>query len=734
MKLVSVLRSPPLHAESPLRKTSSPFKYDPLPGGPESPHIRLLELLPGDGAEPLRCNLHVVPLGREPGYEALSYCWGDPKSTHSIFCNDSPFPLAANLMSALEALRDADKPRLLWVDAVCINQGSIEERNRQVAIMCDIYRNATRTIAWLGPEADGSNDALAMVPDLFAVQYGAVNEVENKASTIAPSTRYKLPSEDVQSNPILHRLEQNKAARRAFLALLERPWFSRAWIVQEVAVASQVTLVCGSLEISLEDLAQAVAIFCSLDLHSRVGSSLGLELFGELFNTRRKCGPWVDSLLQLLMRHRWRKATDPRDMVYALAGLARSAKAEQQRQGGALQSSPPPVLVGEPDYGAATVDVFTRVACDFLTSHVGLDLLSAIHPSEPRLAGLPSWAPDWSGSRGSQRIYPFRWSPRDLFAMLEGRKLHDPPGIHDPTRPADEVSLLLQRSLAGSKRDVMLTNEYLRTFYACGDSQPDVHISNPPKTITLSGIVVDIIEEAGRPGDSKVVPLQTTLEWADIAGRAHAQALAESSEASESPAQDIPTPAYLLDPADDRPVRLAWASTIMGGRVFLASDADALAIVDSYLHRSRLKHERFRCQLRLDMEALRGLFSRTFLNSANENTAEVESDEVKETRSRLAQIDAELAALAAEGGAKMASSDMMVTASAHHRRFARARKGYFTLMPERGQVGDEIVVFKGGCMPILVRNRSEIIGECYVHGVMKGEVWREELCREFVIS
>ena len=120
--------------------------------------------------------------------------------------------------------------------------------------------------------------------------------------------------------------------------------------------------------------------------------------------------------------------------------------------------------------------------------------------------------------------------------------------------------------------------------------------------------------------------------------------------------------------------------------------------------------------------------------SSDENTAEVESDGAKEARRRLTQINAKLATLVADAGANMASSDKMVTVSSHHRRFARGRKGYFALIPERGQEGDKIVVFKGGLMPILVRNRSEIIGECYVHGVMKGEVWREELCQEFVIS
>jgi Heterokaryon incompatibility protein (HET) len=107
----------------------------------------------------------------QPRYEALSYTWGDAdvcefaqievEDTQAI---GEPCPrlgIRPNLASALRYLRYLDNTRVLWIDALCINQEDIEERNEQVKRMTNIYTLAHRVIAWLGEESNDSKHALS---------------------------------------------------------------------------------------------------------------------------------------------------------------------------------------------------------------------------------------------------------------------------------------------------------------------------------------------------------------------------------------------------------------------------------------------------------------------------------------------------------------------------------------------------------------------------------------------
>jgi hypothetical protein len=107
-----------------------------------------------------------------PRFTALSYVWGDPTRTHRL-----PLPVPSqrladpshngtaegiqvhmqityNLHTALTRLRRQRWAGSLWVDALCINQGDIQEKNVQVPLMSRIYRSAERVLVWLGPEED----------------------------------------------------------------------------------------------------------------------------------------------------------------------------------------------------------------------------------------------------------------------------------------------------------------------------------------------------------------------------------------------------------------------------------------------------------------------------------------------------------------------------------------------------------------------------------------------------
>ena len=138
-------------------KRASATKHHPiyslLPLRHNLRETRLISLKPGKWDDPICCHLDVVSLGEKPEFEALSYTWGEKQATNvrsRMRLNGQDFAIALNLETALRHLRSEANARVLWVDAICINQGDIEERNEQVSMMRDIYSSSQRVLIWLG--------------------------------------------------------------------------------------------------------------------------------------------------------------------------------------------------------------------------------------------------------------------------------------------------------------------------------------------------------------------------------------------------------------------------------------------------------------------------------------------------------------------------------------------------------------------------------------------------------
>ncbi|KAG9232364.1 heterokaryon incompatibility protein-domain-containing protein [Amylocarpus encephaloides] len=160
---------------------------------PDPGNIRLLRLKPDeDETAPIQCELFNYSLQKSNKgtllYEALSYVWGDPKETSTI---------------RLDGYRSIE--RIIWVDAVCIDQEKSQEKEHQIQLMAKIYGQATRVIVWLGEAADES--------DL------AVEEIR-----IAGSKK----STDSLNEPV----------HGAILALLGRVWFRRIWVGDQTLATS----------------------------------------------------------------------------------------------------------------------------------------------------------------------------------------------------------------------------------------------------------------------------------------------------------------------------------------------------------------------------------------------------------------------------------------------------------------------------------------------------------------
>ena len=166
--------------------------------------IRLLRLMPSeDDTANIQCELFEYALKESDKathlYEALSYVWGGLDKRQSIFIDNQYLAITLNLHAALLRLRDRDIPRIIWVDAICINQKNKQEKEHQIQSMAKIYGKASRVIVWLGETANNSDVALEAIRAA-----GKPTNTSNK-----------------------------EMIQRAILLLLQRPWFRRIWVRQQ---------------------------------------------------------------------------------------------------------------------------------------------------------------------------------------------------------------------------------------------------------------------------------------------------------------------------------------------------------------------------------------------------------------------------------------------------------------------------------------------------------------------
>lgn len=144
---------------SPDASSSRNFSHKPLSS---SENIRLLKIHAGDLNERVATTIYQIQLETAPPYEAISYTWGSESGMEEIACGSDSYRIRVtkNCESVLRRLRRPDEDRLVWIDAICIDQTNIEERNAQVAIMGQIYKTASRIIIDIGETFPNANSAL----------------------------------------------------------------------------------------------------------------------------------------------------------------------------------------------------------------------------------------------------------------------------------------------------------------------------------------------------------------------------------------------------------------------------------------------------------------------------------------------------------------------------------------------------------------------------------------------
>ncbi|KAI4112705.1 MAG: hypothetical protein LQ345_006187 [Seirophora villosa] len=348
-------------------------------------HIRLLELLPGAFKDPICAKLAPVELGPQqtPSYHALSYAWGSPILDHDIrILSGSSFqllPVTKNLHTALKHLRRVSASRILWIDAVCINQSDKEERSQQVARMADVYRSAEKVVIWLGPKRNGSDLALAAMATIASKL-----QVDWTHLTINPA------SEDTEFSwlDVDNPLPLDGKSHLSIVFLFERPWFKRLWIWQEVFLAAdRAEILCGNNTVTWHVFRTAVNC---LRMHPKPDTIPGIH---RAVQRAWNIGAVQEgqTLLRTLIDTKHAQCSDPRDKIFAILYLV----AEHNR------------LDIQPDYSQSVADVFRDVMLRSIFEYMNADILSCCEVrSEPTFS--PSWVPDWASPRRCNAI----WEPR----------------------------------------------------------------------------------------------------------------------------------------------------------------------------------------------------------------------------------------------------------------------------------------------------------------------------------
>ena len=345
-----------------------------------------------------------------PLYEALSYVWGSLEDLTDVdvlvdrrrdvlqhlMGRPSPrpskasLPITRNLAEALPYFRRLNESRVLWIDAICINQKDVPEKGHQVGRMADIYKLAMRVHVWLGPADSHIKQTLRTLEHLAAQV--EVNFTNNELKVVSGADRRFLSN-----------LPYPEAEWNSIGWILQKPWFGRLWVWQEVHANPDNTVVwMGHETIRWNSLRKAVFAMGTAGSVPAAVSKLLSQVFPLC------CGLSTTHLVTLLIVTTNSKCGDPRDRVFALLGMLKT--------GGTLG------LVA--NYEKPVGEIYRDVTLRNLAAERRLEIL-IYGGFAGKLTDMPSWVPDWTKvSRETSR--PFNAS---LFAPAEAR--HDGEDVLD---------------------------------------------------------------------------------------------------------------------------------------------------------------------------------------------------------------------------------------------------------------------------------------------------------------
>lgn len=399
--------------------------------------IRIIYLEPASDLQSLlRCSLEVMSLDGvlHPvhQYTALSYAWDAQTPSSEIECDGGILLVTPNCEAAMRRLRSSTEMQILWIDSICIDQSAnaLEERSGQVALMNEIYRNASRVIVWVGDSDSAMEMALKTMTEIAGSQDR--DDSENRRDRQqAIRERFQKVADTV-----------TRASEDPIGPLFERSWFHRMWTIQEVTLstADTIFLSCGEVIVPWINIILATdALMSGKYRWGRWKEAMSLQRSLTLYlMTKRYTG--VKEILDdnpgdlhndplvfnILIQAREKLSGDPRDKVFALYGIFQELE----------------VSIPAPDYTKALEDIYRESVVASINYDKNLYILYHA-PSDNRRDGLASWVPDWSD---------FGWKDADpRYGILRDR------------------------------------------FAACGSGEARWHFSEDQKNLIVTGKIVDTV-------------------------------------------------------------------------------------------------------------------------------------------------------------------------------------------------------------------------------------------------
>ena len=414
--------------------------YRPLPKG----YIRLLTTQSGDG-DPTICRLETYPQRIAPRYDAVSYCWGDDGTPGTIQVNGCVLQIRKGLLAFLKASLDRRPPlRPLWIDAICLNQDDGAEKADQIPLMGQIYKNASRTLVWLGEPEENTFQTLIFMKTVI---------------------KYAEEHDDIKYISSEHSYPQEWEAVRRYM---RRAWFKRLWVIQEAVLSKNIEILCHAQHINVipwkellrfEDVLKKHNGYSNLIVDNSEDNSVTLDgspYFIELLRAHHRRSGRL-RMWHFSEFHSVRHCTEPVDHVWALLGLLLPKFVALVNEAKIIDYSD----VGRRDFWKSYL-AFMKILHSF---DVG-DFLFVImfNISRKGTTPLPSWCVDFNEPR---KYYPFQLR-RDFRAGFVGPQ--DRTAIESELQPTNDTL-----SISGfSLDDVSLTASICprSTFISIPDEPP----------------------------------------------------------------------------------------------------------------------------------------------------------------------------------------------------------------------------------------------------------------------
>jgi hypothetical protein len=332
------------------------YSYIPLV---ESDEIRLMKVfLRVDGSRGY--DIVHTSLENSPPFHAVSYTWGDNAQLRDLRLTcGSHLEITRNLFTALSFTAPQCHSGHLWIDQICIDQSNVLERNHQVKMMGDIYKQCFNCLIWLGEDKELDAGTRAIMKSVRTDQSLHANSDGLQAMGLSP----------------------HDESWKRILQIMQRPWFSRAWVLQEVVLPKAAFVIFGPELLDFVSVQKSLnafneAYWSQLQATKDLWDSLILHL-GKYYGGDKQIYPFHD----LLSGFSWQsRTTDDRDLVYAFLGLKENLEIDIQ-----------------PNYSATVEKTFIEVATMMIKGTRSLDMFRSLtrygrHNSE---GTVPSWVPDW---------------------------------------------------------------------------------------------------------------------------------------------------------------------------------------------------------------------------------------------------------------------------------------------------------------------------------------------------